>query len=326
MSRPLIDTHHHWVKDFYTKAIEENGGDPSGWTAPEWNLEDDRAFNAKYNIKVAVLSLTAPGACIVKGREGRSKLARQANEHCAKIRDAEPDKYGFFASLPSLLDKQDALDELAYALDTLKADGVTLFTRYGQDNHYLGHPDFKEIWDELDRREVVVFIHPTHPVDTHLVNPGMLQPMLVYPFETTQTAVDMMLNGVIQSHRKVKVILSHAGGMLPWIVTRPASIWPNDSEEQKKFLDGFKRFYYDTAISLSPSVLNTLEGFVKSGHLEADHILFGSDYPYASRTIISHHTPLLESHDFELKEMRDGIAYKNALKLFPRLAQYVKAE
>lgn len=224
------------------------------------------------------------------------------------------------------MDKQDALDEIAYALDTLKADGITLFTRYGQDNHYLGHPDFKEIWAELDRREAVVFVHPTHPVHTHLVNPEMLQLMLVYPFETTQTAVDMMLNGVIQNHRKVKVILSHAGSMLPWIVTRPASIWPNGSDEQKKFLDGFKRFYYDTAISLSPSVLSLLEGFVKSGHLEADHILFGSDYPYASQTIIANHTPRLESYSFENSELRNGIAYENALKLFPRLAQYIKTE
>ena len=98
------------------------------------------------------------------------------NEFSAKIRDDEPDKYGFFAALPSLLDGKLAHEEMAYALDELKADGITLFIRYGTDNHYLGHPDFTENWDELDRGEAVVLIPPMHPADTNLVNPKLLRP------------------------------------------------------------------------------------------------------------------------------------------------------
>lgn len=77
-------------------------------------------------------------------------------------------------------------------MDVLKADGVTVFTRYGDDNHYLGHPDFAEIWKEFDRRGLAVFIHRTHPVDTNPLRPGLPQSIIEYPFETTKAAVDLL--------------------------------------------------------------------------------------------------------------------------------------
>jgi predicted TIM-barrel fold metal-dependent hydrolase len=97
----------------------------------------------------------------------------------------------------------------------LKADGVTLFTRYGDGNYYLGHEKFKPIWDELDKRAAVVFIHPTHPVDITPVNKLLAQPIIDYPHETTRTAVDLIVSDTIRTHRNVKIILSHAGGTHP---------------------------------------------------------------------------------------------------------------
>jgi len=82
------------------------------------------------------------------------------------------------------LDNIDAvLAEVSYTLDTLKADGVTLFTRYGK--HYLGHPTFRPVWDELDKRSAVVFIHPTHSLNADLVSSVLPQPVIDYPHETT---------------------------------------------------------------------------------------------------------------------------------------------
>lgn len=75
-----------------------------------------------------ILSLTAPGPCLIDGQPSRD-LARSANEYAAKLRDEQPARYGFFASLPSLLDTAGALEEINYALKVLNADGVILFTR-----------------------------------------------------------------------------------------------------------------------------------------------------------------------------------------------------
>lgn len=114
----------------------------------------------RLGVQTAILLVTAPGACILKG-QASFDLARKLNIYAAELRDKKQEKFGFFAALPSLLDTEAALDEIRYALDTLHADGITLFTRYGDSNTYLGHPDIEPIWAELNRRKCVVFVHPT---------------------------------------------------------------------------------------------------------------------------------------------------------------------
>lgn len=110
--------------------------------------------------------------------------------------------------------------------DVLHADGVTLFTRYGSDNHYLGNPGFKSIWAGLSRRQVVVFVHPTHPVESNLINKSMPQPMFDYPHETGRTAMDLIVNNTLRTYPGCKIILSHAGGTLPYLIHRPAALLP----------------------------------------------------------------------------------------------------
>jgi hypothetical protein len=171
--------------------LQRSGGDPSCWFISEWTPELDENVNQQFGITTSILSLTAPGACVLKDPQESAKLACAANEYTAEPRDRNSHRYGFFASLLDLLNKQLALDEIAYAYVVLKADGIILFTRYGDDNHYLGHADFKDIWAELNRRKAVILVHPTHPVDTAQVS-GLPQPVIRYPFETTQTALDML--------------------------------------------------------------------------------------------------------------------------------------
>lgn len=294
-------------------AVEVSGGDPSGWYVPDWTPEIDATVNKKFGITTTILSLTAPGACILKDRKKAAELARKTNEYAAGLRDRNPKEYGFFAALPNLLDKEDTLKEIAYSLDVLKADGVTLFTRYGEGNHYLGHPDFKDIWAELNRRSAVVFVHPTHPVDTAKVS-GLPQPVIRYPFETTQTALDMLYNKTGRNNPNCKIILSHGGGTLPFLIGRPASIFCKNQEELDTFWDDARNFYYDTAVAGTENVLRVLERFAKPGH-----ILYGSDTPYANDDIVDFHTSRQDKFPFEDPSLAAQINRENALALFSRL-------
>lgn len=232
----------------------------------------------RLGVQTAILSVTAPGACILQG-QASFDLARKLNEYAAEMRDKEPRAYGFFAALPSLLDTEAALAEISYALDTLHADGVTLFTRYGSGNVYLGHASLEPIWAELNRRKCVVFVHPTHPVDTTPVNPSLPQPVIDYPHETTRTAMDMILQGTKQKFPDCKVILSHAGGALPYLVTRVATpmrktldfaVSYRTGTTYSKVMEDFRSFYYDLALSAAPSVLDLALKMIPH-----DHILYG---------------------------------------------------
>ncbi|KAF2671831.1 amidohydrolase 2 [Microthyrium microscopicum] len=321
MGSNRIDVHHHFVTDFYANAVVASGGDPSGWEIPKWSPELDANFATKYEVGTSLLSLTAPGACILKDPTACAKLARDCNEYAAAMRDKEPEKYGILAALPNLHDKENVLKEIAYCDDKLKVDGFTLFSRYGPGNHYLGHPDFKDIWDELERRKAVVFIHPTHPVDTNLVNPGLPQPVIDYPFETTKAAVDLIASRTVKRCPNVKIILSHAGGTLPYLVGRPATVLPylDKTWNPEDFIEDASNLYYDTAVAGSKNVLLVIEKFAKPGH-----VLYGSDYPYAGPGIITYHTDGLDKYPFETKNFLDDVNRNNALKLFPRLAARMK--
>ena len=231
----------------------------------------------RHGADVAILSLTAPGVPIVQDRVEARKLARRSNEYNAQLRDQDPHRWGFFAALPSLHDVEGSLEEIKYALDVLGADGVTLFTRYGEGNCYLGYPGFEPIWQELDNREAVVFIHPTHPKDLTRTTPELKLTTLDYPHETCRTAADLVLSNAKRRFSRCKVILSHAGGTFPWLITRLSNSLRGVPREQtpfgktyEEYIEDFRSFYYDLALSSSPQILTALLSMVPH-----DHILYG---------------------------------------------------
>jgi predicted TIM-barrel fold metal-dependent hydrolase len=336
MSR--IDVHHHWLPPAYAEgkvfkvlkseihdgnahmkpALKANGGDPSGWKTPDWSPESDKAICQKLGIRTVFFSVTAPGPDVVKGPES-ARIARQSNEWAAKFRDQDSQKHGFFATIPSPLEDLDrAISELSYALDVLHADGVTLFTRYGDGNYYLGHPIFRPLWAELNKRHAVVFIHPTTGVDIGgMINPLLPAPMIEYPHETTRCAVDLVVSKRVQENPNCKMILCHCGGTLPFIAMRPGTLLSHaklSSMTLEEFLGDCRKFYYDVAQSSSQAI----EFLMKFA--DPNRVLYGCDYPYCPDKTIDFFTNALDSASLT-EEQLSKINRRNALKLFPRLAE-----
>ena len=271
----------------------------------------------RMKVTTTILSVTAPGPSIEPDLTTAAALARSCNESAAAIRDAQPRQYGFFASVPSLFDTAAVLKEIDYACTTLRADGVTLFTRYGNGPNYLGHAAFRPIWADLSRRGAVVFIHPTHPVDTQLINTWLPQPMFDYPHETGRAAMDLLTSGILQDYPGCKIILTHAGGTLPYLIHRAATMLPLMPRtlglSTEELVESARTFYFDTAISSNPVTLKALFEFAAPGH-----VLFGSDFPNAPQDAIQRFTDFLEAYELpeEIKRQVDSGA---ALELFPRL-------
>lgn len=264
-------------------------------------------------IETAILSVTAPGAGIIDSASGSAAMARRINEYAATIRDSQPAKFGFFAAVPDLvLNITAVIEEIDYALDVLKADGITLFTRYGKKHQYLGNPAFEDVWAHLDRRKAVVFIHPTHPVDTELINPILLQPSIDYPHETTRTVTDMLISGTRARYPNSKVILSHAGGTLPYLINRLSVSRPDMYD---RFMKDAKSFHYDLALSSAPIVMKMLIEFVGE-----EKLLIGSDFPYAPLVGIKGFAKLVDEFEMRRKR-RERIYWRNAAELFPRLVK-----
>ncbi|KAH8882952.1 amidohydrolase 2 [Thozetella sp. PMI_491] len=326
-----IDVHHHFVPDFYaegsfTDSASRLLGYAAGWSAPKWSPSSSRMIMKHLGIQSAILSVDAPGACIVQDSEGQAKLARRLNEYAASLRDEDHATFGFFATLPDILNTSAALAEIEYAFDTLHADGISLFTRYGSGNTYLGHPALDPIWKELDRRVATVFVHPTQPAHPMPVNEHIALPLVDFPHETTRTALDMITSRTLKKYPNVKVILSHAGGTLPFLIGRVLSLSMKSSGSVLSWLAGsthdevmalFRSFYYDVTMSTSPQILKTLLDLVPH-----DHVVFGSDFPASPAP--AYPTFLQEWEEFDLvPEVRDLWNFGNAQRLVSRLGKQV---
>jgi predicted TIM-barrel fold metal-dependent hydrolase len=311
-----IDVHHHLVPPFWAEALSRHGGDPSGWHSPAWSADTSLAFMDAQRIATAVLSLTAPS---VTGWEaaGRREMACRVNEFGADLVARWPDRFGSFATLP-LPDIEGALRELEYAFDVLRADGVILLSNYA--GHYLGDPAFGPLWAELDRRAAVVFIHPAKPQIPIMEDiPG---PIVDYPFDTTRTAVQLVLSGVVARAPRVKIILSHAGGFVPYAAHRFVELAPAvrpDVPPAPALIESFRSFYFDTALSSGPASLLALQSFARPGH-----ILYGSDFPYAPATVGASFTAKLDGFDLP-RDVRAAINNGGAQQIFTRFREAVAA-
>jgi predicted TIM-barrel fold metal-dependent hydrolase len=182
---------------------------------------------------------------------------------------------------------------------------------------YLGDADFEPLWAELNRRAANVFVHPAQPPMALL--PGTPAPLADYVFDTTRTALNMVLNGVMDRYRDVRVILSHGGGFLPYAAYRFSGLTStvvDRGREADDILRDMKRFYFDTALSASPSALPALLAFAEPGH-----VLYGSDWPFAPQEAGSYYNHFLETYPDFTPGQAEAIDRGNAEALFPRLAR-----
>ena len=282
-----------------------------GWQMPEWDPQAAVAMMNGAGIETGILSISAPGVHFGDDAAAR-ELARELNDYQAELVKDQPDRFGHFAVLP-LPDFDGAVAEAVRALDELQAEGVLLLSN--AHGHYLGDPAYEPLWTELAARSAVVFVHPTSPTIAQL--PGMPTALLDFPFDTTRTAVDLVVHGVFDRHPDLRVILSHAGGFLPYAASRfSAAAMFNPGTTPESIQAGLRKFYFDTALSATPTSLPSLLAFAEPGH-----IFYGSDFPYAHPEWSARFDHELAIYDGPGAERLGEVDRSAAEKLFPRLAK-----
>jgi predicted TIM-barrel fold metal-dependent hydrolase len=304
-----IDVHHHAL----LPAIV--GPSPFSSTAdiPEWSLERSLDTMDRTGTRTALLSLTAPGVPFDDPARAIT-MAREVNQLLAGIIERDSNRFGAFATLP-LPDVDSAIAELRHAIDVLELDGIGLVSHYG--GRYLGDPLFEPLWAAIEERGTPVHIHPVSPPGQDLF--GLPPSLFEFTFDTTRTIVQMMFNGTLTRHPDLKIIVSHAGGTLPYLAQRltyGAEIQSSLRDRQPPDVIALlRRLYYDTAVSGNPYSLAALTELV-----DTDHILFGSDFPYLSQQVIDDNADgVFGNEAFAGEEAAEAVARGNARTLFRRL-------
>ena len=316
----LIDVHAHIVPDFYVEAAKAAGiTRPDGMPGfPAWNEAAALAVMDRQGVRTAVLSLSSPGAHFGNDAAARA-LTRRVNELTGAMKARRPDRFGFFATLP-LPDVAGALTEMAYAFDQLHADGVVIESNSA--GVYPGDAALDPVFAELNRRNGVLFIHPTSPncpCCAKAAGQGLAKPVLEFMFETTRVVANLITSHTVDRFPNVRIIIPHAGAALPALADRLALagsvLTPEAGLSAQDFFKAYSRFYYDLAGYPTPRGLPALRSFAAP-----DRLLYGSDYPWTAEPPVERLRGALMSALASEPDFARGVYRGNALKLFPRLA------
>ena len=284
-----IDVHHHYAPPGWIKVLSDHGAFKieswKGWSPAVAVEAMDRA-----GVQTSFSSITTPGIYFGEGFGNQAAppgakfnndvraLAREANEFGAKMKADFPGRFGIWASLP-LPDVDGSLKEIEYAFDKLKLDGIGLVTSIG--SRYMGDAAFSPVFEELNRRQAIVYTHPEAAPCCNYAIPKVGPTTLEYSHDTARTIVSWIDSGSADRFPNVKWIFSHGGGSI-WSARyiggelgTSAKGFEGRTPQQMPKLTHLRRFYYDTAASsnwLQMGWLKTLVG--------TDHIVFGCDHPY----------------------------------------------
>ena len=302
-----IDVHNHLTPTSYASELGPLhlvSQPVLNWT-PTKDLEDmDRA-----GVATSILSLAPPGVWHGDDAAAR-RLARSSNEEAARLVADHKDRFGMFVNLP-MPDVDGSLKEIEYGLDSLKADGVAMYTSY--DTKWLGDPAFNPVFDELNRRGAVVYTHPKSANCCKNVLPNISDSEIEYGTDTTRAITEYVFGGTARRCPNVRIIFSHSGGTMPFLIERFVNLAKSPAfaaQLPQGFLAEATKFYYDTAQTANAAAMSALLKVVP-----VSQIVFGTDFPF--RTAEDHVKGLKECGIFSAKDLQ-AIDRENALRLFPR--------
>jgi len=308
-----IDVHHHFQTQFVA-----GGGAVRAWT-PARSLEQ----MDKFGISFAMLSHPGDGDRVMDGTEKGSTLARQINEFGAKVVSDNRQRFGLFAVLP-MPDVEGSLKEIEYVFDTLKADGIGTLSNFSE--KWPGDPKYLPIFQELNRRKAVVFIHPFVNKCCRQLVTGVGDAVVEFDLDTTRAITSLLFNGVLSQCPDVRFIVNHSGAAVPALSGRIKDRVPgaqssnfgppptNHEGKSAKTPNGvfyeLRKLYYECAHATYPMAMAALTKLVPTSQL-----LFGTDYPAEPMESTLDHLP----EDELSPEVLRALERENAERLFPRL-------
>jgi aminocarboxymuconate-semialdehyde decarboxylase len=288
----VVDVHNHFYPPAYLDALR--GGDSVVRVTVDADGNPLIHYPGDYNVAVAghrdiafrqgvlerdgvdtqVITLTTPGTH-VENPERAVRLARLVNDAFARIVTERAPRFSALATLP-LNDPAASVAELRRAMGELKLPGAMLFSNVN--GVALSDRRFWPLYEAADSLEAVLHIHPTSPVGVEAMTDYWLMPLVGFLFDTTLAAASLVFSGVAERFPRIRWVLSHLGGAIPYLAERLDRGFHNFKECRVNIgrppSDYLKGWYYDT-VNFDPAALRLAIGFAGAGH-----VLAGSDYPH----------------------------------------------
>jgi aminocarboxymuconate-semialdehyde decarboxylase len=295
----VIDFHNHYYPPAYLEALRRGQsvvnvdldaeGNPRLHYPGDYNVavraHRDIDFRegemGKYGIDTQVISLTTPGTH-VESPANAAGLAARVNDAFADVVARKKGGFVALATLP-LNDPAASVREFERACGTLGFRGAMLFSNVN--GVALADERFWPLYEAANEVGAILHIHPTAPVGVEAMQDYWLTPLVGFLLDTTLAAEKLVFSGVAERFPRIRWVLSHLGGAIPYVAERADRGFHAFKECRAKISrspsEYLKQFYYDT-VNFDALALKLAIDFAGP-----EHILAGSDYPHQIGSIPS---------------------------------------
>lgn len=288
----IVDFHNHYYPEVYLKELErgttrarlerDGGGRLLLHYPGDYNVvvEGHRSISERLRvmdeqgIDVQAFSLTTPGVHVEERARGIA-LARLVNDAFAEAAAEHPGRFAPLAALP-LQDPEAAVEELERAVTRLGHRGALLFSNVN--GRPLDDPAYLPMFARAEALDVPLFIHPTNPAAIEFIEAYRLTAILGFLFDTTVAITRLVFAGVLEKHPRLKLVLGHLGGTMPYVAERADRGFEAYAECREHIdrppTEYFRRTYLDT-VNFQPRALRLALDLMGD-----DHIVLGTDFPH----------------------------------------------
>jgi len=288
----VIDVHNHYYPPAYLDALAKGPtnvrvthdaeGNPWLHYPGDYNIAvrghrdiDYRAeVLARAGVDTQVITLTTPGTH-VETPQTAARLAALVNDAFADVVQRFHGRFAALATLP-LNDPVASVKELERAGRQLNMPGAMVFANVN--GVALADQRFWPLYEAANDSGAILHIHPSQAPGVEAMTDYWLLPLVGFLFDTTLAAAHLVFSGVPERFPKIRWILGHLGGAIPYIAERFDRGYRAFKECRvnipKPPSEYLKQFYFDT-VNFDPHALELAVKFAG-----ADHILAGSDYPH----------------------------------------------
>jgi len=203
-------------------------------------------------------------------------FSRIQNEAIQAVVKEHPDRFVGFGSAP-LQSVQEAIS-IAQEAKTLGLKGLEIGTSVS--DKPLDDPVFESFYETAEALDLLLFVHPTEDgIETDDPLTGMLGNVLQFPYRTTQMVERMILKGMFDKYKNLRLCLSHGGGLLAFNIWRLDHAYKLRPEFRKNISlppsTYLKKLYFDSIVH-SVAALQYLVEVAGT-----DRVVIGTDYPMA---------------------------------------------
>ena len=265
----------------------------------------------RHDVSQTVVSVSTPNPLDEAFSSDQStQLIRSINDGFADLQSSHPDRIAGLGMLP-LRDPEAAVAEVDRISTDLDLCGIALPTSIN--GKKLSSPALEPVFDRVDERGLTAFIHPHGNVLSDELDDGesFLNPLVIFPTETTFQIVRLIYDGFFDRH-DFDVVLSHMGGALLQLAGRfergRSEIDDPTARPDRPILEYVQQFYYDCISFHRPALRAAIDT------VGVDQFVFGTDFPFDeedTRTIVSDVKAVVSE-----ESARDQLMQSTAQELF----------